>query len=300
MSEWRAGEALIEAADQLAGSELHSALLEVMRRRTRARRPRDLLAQLARDRFVAPAAVDARTTLAIDGALFAAAAAFAAVELSPLAPLGCSSVVAPTDQHRVVSALRGTEVVSDPTNMMALICAQQLRTHRAGPPPTVKLATSHRCVRAQPAPPGPGFAQHFRLFAVATATRETAHHAATVAALAEQIAVLLDGLAQLEHAGYRFGARRVDILATQERAEVGDRLAAGVAAHVPTARRALDHRYYSGGLRFMLWVTAPDGSEVPLGDGGAFDWMAQLTADHRAVFVASGLGSQLIAARFRG
>ena len=49
----------------------------------------------------------------------------------------------------------------------------------------------------------------------------------------------------------------------------------------------------------MLWVTAPDGAAIPLIDGGAFDWLAQLSANRRAVYVATGAGAQLIAARFR-
>jgi hypothetical protein len=38
---------------------------------------------------------------------------------------------------------------------------------------------------------------------------------------------------------------------------------------------------------------------VPLFDGGTFDWLAQLTSNRRAVYVASGGGAQLIAIRFR-
>ena len=49
----------------------------------------------------------------------------------------------------------------------------------------------------------------------------------------------------------------------------------------------------------MLWVTAPDGTDVPLIDGGTFDWLTKLTSNRRAVYVASGAGAQLIALRFR-
>jgi len=50
---------------------------------------------------------------------------------------------------------------------------------------------------------------------------------------------------------------------------------------------------------YQLWVTAPDGAKVPLIDGGAFDWLARLAANRRAVYVASGTGAQRIAIRFR-
>ncbi|MGO8999732.1 MAG: hypothetical protein ACLQVI_40925, partial [Polyangiaceae bacterium] len=52
-------------------------------------------------------------------------------------------------------------------------------------------------------------------------------------------------------------------------------------------------------LRYVLWVTAPDGRQIPLVDGGAFDWLAKLTSNRRAVYVATGAGAQLISVRFR-
>jgi hypothetical protein len=46
-------------------------------------------------------------------------------------------------------------------------------------------------------------------------------------------------------------------------------------------------------------VTARDGQEAPIIDGGAFDWLGKLTANQRNVFVASGMGAQLAAFAFR-
>jgi hypothetical protein len=267
----------------------------VMRRRAALRSPADVLAQYQRDRFTTPAAIDQRTALAIDAHLLAAAAEFEALELSPIAPLGTCSALAPTDQHRVLSALRGTEVVSDPTNVLALEAARRLRT--AVDP--CHLATAQRVVRAQPVPKLPGYAQHFRIFVLASGGIETRGHAFTIDALALHIRTLLDALDRLEGDGHSFGARRVDVLATPPRAAIADQLAAALTGRVAVARKPLDHAYYSGGLRYMLWVTAPDGAEIPLGDGGTFDWLARLLSNRRAVYVASGLGAQLVAVRFR-
>jgi hypothetical protein len=272
-------------------------LLEVMRRRAGARTPADVLAQYQRDRFTCPAATDQRASVAIDGHLLDGAEGFEALELSPVAPLGVCSTMAPTDQHRVLSALRGTEVVSDPTNVLALECATRMRW-AAG---AVHLATSQRVIRTQPPPKFPGASQHFRLFALGSGGVEAKDHAFTVETIARHVRALTAGLDRLEQHGYAFGARRVDVLATPERAALGDRVAAALGgdAGLATARKPLAHAYYSGGLRYMYWVTAPDGAEVPLGDGGAFDWLARLLSNRRAVYVASGLGAQLVAVRFR-
>jgi hypothetical protein len=291
-----------EHLSELSGSELSSALLEVMQRHAAARSPADTLAQYERDRFCAPAAVDQRTSVELDGHLLAAAPDFEAIELSPVAPLATCSSVAPTHQDRVLSALRSTEVVADPTNVLALECARRMRT-ATGP---VHLATTQRVLRAQPVPKLPGYAAHFRIFVLASGGIETKDHAFTADTFERHIRTMLAALDRLERHGYAFGARRVDILATAQRAAVADRIATSLAATAPTApgataiqRKLLEHPYYSSGMRYMLWVTLPEGGELPLIDGGCFDWLAKLTSNRRAVYVASGAGAQLIPIRFR-
>lgn len=266
----------------------------MLRQRAADRAPREVLEQFRRDPFSASGLVDQRTSVAIDHELLAAASEFEAVELSPLAPLGTTSSVALTDQNRVVSALRSTEVVSDPTNVLALQSALRLR---AAPGQAVHYATSHRVVRAQPVRSSPHHSQHFRLFVLTSAGREQKDHGFTLQALRQQVGAVLAGLNRLERAGYAFGARRIEVLTTPERASLGDRLAA--ASGLPSRRSPLDHAYYSGGLRYKIWLTTAQGVELPVVDGGAFDWVAKLTSNRRTVFVATGLGSQLLPLLFR-
>lgn len=277
-------------AQGLTGSELQSLLLDVMHARAASRHAKDLVAQYRRDPFCARASVDLREMLAIDSHLLAAADRFEAIEISPVAPLGTCSVVGLSDQNRVLSALRSSEVVSDPTNVLALECAQQLQ---ANPKADVHLATSHRVIRAQPVPRLPGYAQHFRLFALGSAGVERKDHAFAIDTLALHARTLLAAFDRLEQHGYALGRRRVQILSSTERHRLGEHL-----AHRLDAEHAsLEHPYYSGGLRYRIWVTAPDGEDLPFADGGTFDWLAQLANNRRAVFVASGLGSQLMALR---
>jgi hypothetical protein len=281
-------------ASELPGSELQSVLLEVLRRRAKARAPAEVLAQYRRDSFCKPAAFDQRISLALDSHLLAAADGFEAIELSPVAPLGACSAVALTDQNRVLSALRATEVVSDPTTVLALECALRLRVRPELP---VHLATSQRVIRAQPVPKLPGYTSHFRIFVLASGGCETKDHAFTVQTVTRHIRTMLGALDRLEQHGYAFGTRSVDVLATPERERLADRIAEALGGLA--TRKVLDHAYYSGGLRYMLWVTAPDGARIPLVDGGAFDWLAKLASNRRAVYIATGTGAQLIALRFR-
>jgi hypothetical protein len=282
-------------ARELPASRLWSLLLDVMEQRAAQRDAGALMEQWQHDRFVQPSYMDQRTLVALDAELLAAAAAFEAIELSPLAPLGTCSTMGRASQNKVVAAVRGTEVVSDPTNVMALECARRLR---ADATQTIRLATSHRAVRAQAVPKQPGFAAHFRIFCLASAAREQQDHAFTVAALTEHITTMVAAFDRLERHGYTFPDRAVTILATPGRAVAADRIAAAVPG-VPVTREALDHPYYSGGLRFQIRTRAIQGAQIPLVDGGAFDWVGTLASNNRVVFVATGLGAQIVPLLFR-
>jgi hypothetical protein len=284
-----------ELTRALPASRLWSLLLEVAEARAARRRPADLAEQWDHDRFVQPSIVDQRSLVEVDGHLLGAAAAFESIELSPIAPLGVCSVMGHASQNKVLSALRGTEVVSDPTNVLALECARRLRRNPAA---VVRLATSHRCVRAQPIPKGRGFAANFRIFCLASAGLERRNHACVVGAIADHIHTMMHALDRLEQHGFAFRERRLTLLTREDTATLGDRIVAMLGGAL-VARALLDHPYYNRGLRFQITARSSEGLETPLVDGGAFDWVARLISNRRAVYVASGLGTQLVPVMFR-
>ncbi|HEX7013408.1 MAG TPA: hypothetical protein VF161_11700 [Steroidobacteraceae bacterium] len=296
--DWRksaiAAEAYAALASGLPASTVWSLLLDIAEQRAAGRRPAQLLQQWQTDRFVQPSCIDQRTLLQLDEHLFAAAPEFEALELSPLAPLGSSSVVALTGQNRVVSTMRGTEVVSDPTNVMALESARRLR---ADPGRVVKLATSHRCVRAQEVPKRSGFAAHFRIFCLTTAGHERKDQALVTDALLEHIRVHLRALDRLEQNGYSFADRRIRLLAREDKQHLAERIAGQIEDPAVSIER-LEHGYYDG-LRFMIDAGSREGGPIPLVDGGAFNWLHALAANRKLVLVASAIGSQLAAHLYR-
>jgi hypothetical protein len=278
----------------MPASEVWSLLIGVMQERAGQRSARALTEQWQRDRFVQLSYIDQRTLVELDSHLLAAAADFEAVELSPLAPLGATSSVALTTQNRVVSTVRGTEVVSDPTNVLALESARRLRED---PTRVVRFCTSHRCVRAQAVPKVPGFAARFRMFCMTSAAHEVRDQAFVTDALTHHIRTHLRGLDRLELHGYSFPNRRVRVLSTQEREPLARRIA-GAVDGVPVSMERLEQQYYDG-LRFMISAHTAAGEDIPLIDGGAFDWLRTLAANRKLVFVASAIGSQLAAYLYR-
>jgi len=280
--------------EHLPPTELWSLLLDVAEHRASQRTPADVRRQWEFDRFVAPAYLDQRTQIEFDRVLYQVAERFESVELSPLAPFGSCSAVAATGQNRIVSTMRGTEVVSDPTNVLALESARRLRNDATQ---TVRLSTSHRCVRAQALPNRPGMAAHFRLFCLTTTGHETKNHELVTTSLIEHIRFHLDAFARLESIGYRFPEPRLKILSTPTREHLAQRIVKAL-PNIPIDIQPLVQQYYDG-LRFTLSAQSPGEGEIMLSDGGAFDWLATLNANRKLVFVASAMGSQRAAALFK-
>src|SRR4051812_49944211 len=81
----------------LTPSDLQSLLLEVFRARSRALTPADLLD--GKNGLCTPSAADGRLLHEFDGAAFAAAPSFEAVELSPVGPIGGNVVLGNIDQN---------------------------------------------------------------------------------------------------------------------------------------------------------------------------------------------------------
>jgi hypothetical protein len=282
----------------LSPSESTPLWLELARRQAQGRKPRDLLGQFERDGYVAPFMLDQRTVHRLDGLALEAAAEFEAVQLSPVAPLGSCSVLAPTSQHRTLSAARATEVVSDPTNVLALECARRLKASAAA---SVRLCTVHQVLRAQPLPKGADISRHFRLFALAEAGPGEAEDGFEVAAIARQVQLfdrLFDALAQL---GCAFPERNVALYAAERRRTLAARVRARLQAvlpHVAIVEHAFESRYYDG-LRLLFGARAASGETLQIADIGVFDWAARLTSNRRMRFVASGFGLQRAVLAFK-
>ena len=164
-------------SDRLAPTDLQSLLLEVYGRRAKKRDPKALLDDHVSNRFTRPSASNPTRLLEWDRVVFSTLPrVFQAVELSPVCPLGTASVLSPISQDWTVSTIRNTEVVADSSNVLAIECAVRRRgqkTFSSGHGTSVHLAASHRLLRGQKISPGPSVRQHFRLFSLCSAGRDT-------------------------------------------------------------------------------------------------------------------------------
>jgi hypothetical protein len=163
---------LLNELQKFSGSELNTLLLELFRKRVKKITPTELLKHFEKNRFAAPSSVDtiAFKELEIKCLKLAEQKNFTPVTLSPLTSLGACSAVGFVDQNNIVSALRGTEVVSDATNVFALLIAREFKKGKNNS--VVKYATTHRHVRRQ-ALSNPAFTAHFGVVCLATGGMDT-------------------------------------------------------------------------------------------------------------------------------
>ncbi len=279
---------------RVSPSDRRGDLLAMARAEASSRRPADLLVQWADDAAVRPSPMDQRTATEYDRLALDAASGYEAILLSPIAPIGTNSAIAPTSQDRTLSTIRGSEVVSDPTNVLALESARRLR---AAPHAHVRLCTAHQVLRMQPVPSGPGHTQHFRLFSLADAGRGRADDGFEVDAVVAQLGVhrrLLDAAARTHGLAWE---RPVAIVRSDGRLPaIADRLTTALRTSQPDVemrQESLESAYYCG-RRVGSGVHSRDGALREWVDLGVFDWVAQLTSNRRQRFVASAIGLQLL------
>jgi hypothetical protein len=288
-------EALTDELLSRKPSELLPILLEVARRQSAGRRPADVQKQYASDPFVTPSPLDQREMNRFEAIALDAASDYEALVLSPLAPLGTCSVVSPTTQDRSVTTSRTTEVVSDPTNVLALECARRMLSGSKH----VRLCTLHQTVRPQRYEK-PGFTKHFRLLALAEAGASRPDYGFEVDAVCAHAAAFLRLFDACGVLGCTLPNRRATLHVAPRAVALGDRVLTRLREVHPDVRvdvTPLDSGYYDG-LRLLIGAEASVG-HVDLGDVGVFDWMTKLTSNGRMRFVAAGLGIQLLPMLFR-
>ncbi len=120
---------LAEKLGSLSGSELNTLLLEVMGQKAGELTPAKMRDAYAKSRFFAPSDVEPAAYHRLEAFLLETAEGMGmkGVLLSPAAPFGNCSVFGCVSQNKVISALRGAELLADPTNMLATIIGDGLR-----------------------------------------------------------------------------------------------------------------------------------------------------------------------------
>ncbi|MFI6780373.1 hypothetical protein [Micromonospora sp. NPDC050276] len=269
----------------LSGADLRTLLLTVARDRAASVRPSELLRRWREDRFVRPARADPRALARLEAWLWQLLPAdVAGVELSPVVPVGTCSAVAPVSQNRVVTTMRASEVLSDPTNALAIEAAVRRRRQSE-----VHLATAQRVLRAQDF--GGDASAHFRLFTLVSTARDTGSGDTQARLLVRHLTYWRTVLAELAPTVTpQLHVTTFDDRIIQERLAdtVRPALAGDAVPLVDEPERTRGRGYYTG---CALRITVLGGG-LEIGDGGLTDWTARLRGDAKERCLVSCLATE--------
>ncbi|MGO4185836.1 hypothetical protein AB4Z17_32390 [Paenibacillus sp. TAF43_2] len=281
--------------DRISSSDLNSLLLKVFSEKTKTSSPNDLFKRYKNNRFVHPADVDVLLLkrLELDVLDIASKHSFSPIQLSPVAPLGCSSVLGTVDQNKAISALRGTEVVSDATNLLALHISKLLKSNVSNDKRDnyIRFSTTHRHVRAQFFGDAPGMLPHFHLFCMVTSGLDEGSYSFEKQSLWEHIKVYQSIFETLfgsdieiilsERSGYKDSAGLVSRIIKH-----GNGLSMNVS--VSTGEPNMENQYYTG-LQFTLKTVIGE-TEYFIGDGGFVDWTQNMLGSRKERLLISAIG----------
>ncbi|WP_036719645.1 hypothetical protein [Paenibacillus harenae] len=286
-------EAIIEMlSERISGAGLNTLLLEVFKSRAPRSTASELLKKYQANRFVQPASVNPLELkqLELDVLRIADSRSATPVQLSPVAPLGACSAIATVDQNKVISALRGTEVVSDATNLLALhICDLMKSRIRSNRDDFIRFSTTHRHVRAQYFGSAPGMLPHFHLFCMVTSGIDRGSYSFEKQAFREHISVYQDIFQTLFHSeleivlSIRDGYKDAEGL-VERILQDGEQRSVKTSVKEPN----LNNPYYKG-LQFTIQTTI-NGREFMIGDGGFVDWSQQMLGNKKERMLISAIG----------
>lgn len=157
----RFGKSALAALSQFSNSDIESLMMAMNEARADTATPRDVLYG---NRFNKPSPVNVRRLHEIEGLFFDELPDINFVDISPLQPMGLSTLLTETSEKKIISATRNSEVNADPTNALFRLAYMDLKDMDANDSSVVHLATNSRTARAQNFGKGSKLLPHFKSF----------------------------------------------------------------------------------------------------------------------------------------
>jgi hypothetical protein len=276
--------------DGLSPTDLQSLLLDLSRTRAHRTTPASVRRRWQQDRFVQPSPISPRRLAEVNLHLWRLLPPdFEGFALSPVTPLGTCAAVEATDQNRVLSTVRSSELVSDQTNVLALEAARQRLAGRA----ETHLAASHRVLRNQVFS-HPDARPHFELFALVSSAGDIGSARTEADLLVRHLRFWGEAIPALVDQDVLIDLTVID-------ATVGDRIRDTVRPELPALHlrdapgRTQGIGNYYRSAAFKIMICSDDGHESELGDGGFTAWTAALTANAKERCLISCVSSERLA-----
>lgn len=284
--------ALLDKLLSLPKSDLNTLLLEAYKLQAKNLTPTGLLKAYQSNRFTVPSKVDPIAYHQLETELLKIAGdmGFNGILLSPSAPFGSCSVFGCVDQNNVISAARGTETLSDPTNMLAVIISDGLKNGVIAQTQAIHYCTTARVVRAQ-AFSGKGRFSHFGIFCMVSSGKAGGSYCCEKELLIKQLSYYKRLFSE------KYGVKLSVVLKKRTGYTDGDgffeSIAELVRSELPKVPLSFDsahedNNYYKG-VNFKLYIEKENGI-IEVADGGFVDWIEKMTGNRKLRCLISGLG----------
>ena len=193
---------LVSRLNDLPLKDLQTLLLDVFSENAQKITPTDVMARYnERYKYLGGGELDQRELLRFDTLFYSVVPNnFRGVEFSPTGPFGTNATLTKLSQDIVPSTIRNSEVVSDPTVMLALEAARERKPLLHEDPNStekVRVCTSSRVLRLQPFDPKFGYMQHFNVFATLTSGHNDNFNNFLTDSAIEHLSIYLDFIEKL-------------------------------------------------------------------------------------------------------
>ncbi|MCL1803748.1 MAG: hypothetical protein FWG30_08960 [Eubacteriaceae bacterium] len=281
---------LAEKLLALSKSDLTSLLLYVFEKQET--NPAGLLRAFQTNRFARPSDIDPIAYRALETELLAVARdiGIKPVLLSPAALLGSCSAFGYVSQNNVLSSVRSTEALSDPTNMLAIIIADDIMQKKIDNITPVHYCATARVVRAQAFPAAKDLFAHFGLFCIASSGKDTGSYACETELFAKQMGYYKELFSAKRGSkltvelrrrrGYKDSDGFYEAMAKQAESVFGIAVERGPANE--------DNNYYLG-INYKIYMENGASRYVAV-DGGFVDWTQRLANNKKERCLISGMG----------
>jgi len=277
----------------LPKSDLNSLLLKIFLKQAEKITPIDVVRAFQTNRFSVPSEVDPVIYHTFEAELLSLAQenGIKAMLLSPAAPYASCSAFGCVNQNNVVSALRGTEILSDPTNMLAIIIAGQLKKKKTDSKAHLHYCTTARVLRSQVFPSRKGYFSHFGIFCIVSSGKDIGSYTCEKNLFSKHLIYYKKLLIEKYNS-------KLSIVLRKRRGYTDsdgfyESMADMVKQQFPGVPLALDPEFednnYYKGIHFSIFMEK-DNEVTEIGDGGFVDWMQQMTGNKKERCVISGIG----------
>jgi hypothetical protein len=289
-------------SEKLSFSDLQSLLMRLFDVKVRTKNQIDLLKEYDTNRFVKPSDIDPVSHRKLELGIFSLLPEeFIAIELSPLAPLGTSSVLTTVHQNNVISTIRNTEVAADTTNILALECAirrKKLLKNDKNSVDRIRLCSSQTVTRGQPFE-NKAFSSSFNVVALCTAGKDEGNDKFEVEALTEHISYYLRIFDRLLDPG-DIKNIRIKFFEYDDSSNIN--LVEKIKSLIDFRKEIiieseLNSKYGKGyytRLRFMINIVNQSNKDFNYVDGGFTDWTSKLLNNKKERLLTSGIGTYLL------